>query len=74
MSDHERNALLWQWVRENRISAEELAAKLERSPSYMLGVLMGHQPLTDSVMGAFLRVFGPAAAAAAFGLEQEAVQ
>lgn len=62
---------LKQWMNESNIGTEELASSLGYKMLYIEYILRGYQPLTDKLIGAFTRVYGLDAAAAAFGLEYE---
>lgn len=62
------NALLRQWRERNGITVDELAIKLGYHIVSVSQYLSGSREITDRFIGAFTRVYGPTAAAEAFGL------
>lgn len=68
-----KNARLWQWAKDNGITTDEMAAKMGYNIVYLQQLLMGYYPIKDTFMGAFLRVYGPSAAAEAFGLQDTTI-
>ena len=57
------------WARKNGRPIKDMAQQLGVSISYLSNIAYGRKEPTDSFMGRFLRIYGPTAAAEAFGLE-----
>jgi transcriptional regulator with XRE-family HTH domain len=56
------NAQLYQHFKDNGITLEEIAEKTGYSLMYLLNMLQGHEPLTDSARFKFIRAYPKTAA------------
>lgn len=71
ISSQDQPTLLRQWLTKQSLTVDELATAMGLSLRYVADIVEGKQPIRNSVMGAFLRAYGPRAAAEAFNLELE---
>lgn len=59
---------LRQWAERRNLSLETVAKTIGYSRRYLLDVSEGYRPVTDKLIGAFTRIYGPSATVEAFGL------